>query len=622
MILTRLLKTISLGLYLFLIVAHSSIGEEAQGGQPGESTLHRVEEGETLRDIAERFLGDAESVPEILTYNGIGNPLQVKAGTLLAIPGRQRLKALAGFRQAETALQEALDARADTYARDPLRKARDALRGAEAAWRATAYLKSQAMCALATALAREAEAQAAENANVSRTWTVADMHGDCLICEGADGEWVAARKGDKAGVNSRVRTAAGARMELELPDGSRIQVNESTEVAIEQLLEDRRTSRLSTRLRLILGEMFGRIREKKTDDSVFEINSGESCTAIRGTELRMNRDRKRTCVMVLDGAVTVATARRQVAVGENECVQVFGRRLPGSAVELPPPPEVTRPAAARLETASQVLAFAWEPSVKEPYARHWKRPSLAYRFKSGIVYHIEIAEDESFNHLVENIRTPRTRVETGVLPPGDYFWRISSIDHDSMEGRWSDIGRVTIRRALDVEARPAVEPATVGGKLYIRSGVGFRVAPRGEDTSVSSSQVSVNGADYEPCADDFALRTGGEYVLRFRGVGADGQTGPPAEIRVAVDDAAPRVSLQVGHVVEHETFGQAVHVTIKAEDDVGVARTEVGIDKGDPEEYTGPLVLDAARDHVITVRAHDLVGNVSRARRFVVEAID
>ncbi|WP_298211364.1 LysM peptidoglycan-binding domain-containing protein [Ferrimicrobium sp.] len=56
-------------------------------GTPRPHRVHRVQPGETLDRIAALHLGDATSWRVIAQANGVEDPLSVKPGTLLAIPG-------------------------------------------------------------------------------------------------------------------------------------------------------------------------------------------------------------------------------------------------------------------------------------------------------------------------------------------------------------------------------------------------------------------------------------------------------------------------------------------------------------------------------------------------------
>ena len=597
-----------------LLCAFPVFSREAADADEGESRLYRVKAGETVGDLAERFLGGEQYAPELLKYNEISNPLTVKEGTLLAIPGEDRIGASAAFKQAEQEIEAATSADAETYAAEELQRARDAHRGGLTAWSETAYLKAESLCRLAVSHAREAVRLADERAPVSLDAVITSVDGEASVAPGDADDWQPARDGMRLPVHARLRTGKDARVEVALPGGSKTQIHESTEIRVADLIEDRRTGRMTTRLRLILGEIFGRIEKQKTQDSVFEIRSGETTTAIRGTDLRMNHGEDVTRVMTLSGSVLVSAADWQVAVAENEGVAVDKGREP-RPVALPPPPRVKFPEPERFETASQTIAFSWAPDG-ERAQNDERRHGRAAR------YHLEIARDRDFNHLAQNAWTPDLTLRSTVLAPGTYFWRMSSADKDALEGPWGKVRELVIRRALSVRGSPDVSPFVQDGANLVPPGTRLVVAAATGDTSVTALEISLDGSPYEPYSQDFALTEGGEHKVLVRGIGADGVRGKPLEMSLLVDDSPPVLEIHMSKPTQVERVGRAVHVTVSAEDNFGVSRIEAAVDGKGYHGYLGPLVLSCAQDHELRVRAVDVVGNISPARKFQVLKVE
>lgn len=56
-----------------------------------ESYSYTVKDGETMSDLAQRFLGDPMKSYALARYNGLSSPGAVKTGDVLQIPGRRRL---------------------------------------------------------------------------------------------------------------------------------------------------------------------------------------------------------------------------------------------------------------------------------------------------------------------------------------------------------------------------------------------------------------------------------------------------------------------------------------------------------------------------------------------------
>ena len=59
-------------------------------GTPRPNRTHQVQVGDTLDRIAARYYGDSTRWRDIAAANGIADPLDLRPGTLLAIPDRAR----------------------------------------------------------------------------------------------------------------------------------------------------------------------------------------------------------------------------------------------------------------------------------------------------------------------------------------------------------------------------------------------------------------------------------------------------------------------------------------------------------------------------------------------------
>ena len=385
------------------------------------------------------------------------------------------------------------------------------LRDAELAWNETSYLKAEGLCLLAIQYAGEAARLAAQRANVEQECRVTALQGSAEVMYKAEGHWEPIQEGAKVSVSSTLKTDAGSRAELTMPEGSKVQIGERSEVQIDGLLKDLRTDRMRIRLRLRLGEILNRVQPLRTKDSIFEIKSGESATAVRGTELRVKQEARGTSlIMTVAGEAITSTKRWAKAVRENFGILVDKKQRSRGPVKLLPPPTVQSPTPERFVTAAQTLNFRWDPVGGRVIVWFFKRPRTSYRLSGVTQYHLEIARDAAFNYVVESDHTADTHLTSKVLSPGDYYWRISSIDANRLEGKWSQSGQFCIRRDLVVNVATDVEPVEIGGRKLVRTGVAVPATPVNTNTSVVQLEYSINGQPFRVFDKTPVLREAGE----------------------------------------------------------------------------------------------------------------
>jgi hypothetical protein len=590
-------------------------------GSSRASIVHTVAAGETISDIAERFLGDKQHAPELLKFNAISNPLEVTEGSLIAIPGDVRAKALAAAEETEQALADAMEAQAPTFARETYLRAEKLAKEARSAWDETAYAQSESRCLLAIAHARHSILLADKNAPVGRESTVVVVHGTCEADPAGGEAWQPLKAGDKVPFGASLRTGGDSRLQLALYDGTFVQLKADSTVMIKDMIEDRRSGKMTMKLRVILGGILTEMKGRKTEDSSYRIESGETVTAIRGTALRVNTAGEGvTRVVTLHGDVETSGDGWLVSVpAETGLLVEDGRRA--KPVELLPPPIVDAPAVEPFSTASQQLAFKWEPVGKRPLLKRWGARFATYRAPRETTYHLEIATDDIFNHVVQDVTTWKLEAESPVLAPGDYYWRIASLNEKGLEGVWSETSMFSVERNLKIALGPDRDLVHHGGRMMGGPGTMVAAQPKASDTSVDVIHYSINGGAFQAFPSGVVLSDEGAYTIRARAVGLDGHIGSEEQVALAIDATVPQINMHYGYPQLAESGGLAVPVTIKAMDNERVARIEVSIDGAAFVSYSEPVLLDADVDHVLSARAIDLVGNVSPVRTMQVSAI-
>lgn len=574
-----------------------------------DTLVFRVGEGDTLADISEVYLGGREFVPELLAFNGVQNPTLVGPGSILVIPLEVRHRALRAIERSETALAEARDAGAERFASTVFREAASSLDAARQHRLNAEYAKVGSMAERSVALAIESIEEANRAALETKDGRVVLVHGLVELSEDDGATWRAVRAGEPLPLTTLIRTANDARAVVVLEDGSEIQLREGSQLSIAQYLRDQRSGRTDAELRVILGEMLGRIKPKATEDSKLEIQTGGASIAVRGTELRVKADAGgETRTELLEGRAEVrplvGRSRRLIPLPPQHGLLTREDRAPSRPIPLLPPPDLIQPAADPFDTALQQLTLEWAA------LRHARCRRTSYR--------VELAQDDAFNQIVLNEILTATQVQTGVLEAGDYFWRVSSLDRNLLEGESSPARSIRIRKNLDVDlvyTGPLVEQA---GGWVGSAETQFAVRPAQDDTSVVRLEYSANGAPFREVSRPLQFWQEGEVDLRVRGVGLQGDSGREQRLRFRVDATPPEVTVEVGRP-SRDSQGQAiVRASLNVRDDTGVERVEYSLDGRDFASYEEPIVLSALQTYRMKVRAVDRVGNRSPELTFVI----
>ncbi len=135
-------------------------------------------------------------------------------------------------------------------------------------------------------------------------------------------------------------TAAGDRRTIQLPDGSRADLNSDSALALEFANGERR-------VRLLRGEAWFQVARDPAHP--FVVDAGAGAARVLGTQFSVRRDGPRVTVTVGEGLVEVAALTREGAFGWEDTVRLH----PGESAEAGPD-GLTPPAA-----ADPGVAFAW-----------------------------------------------------------------------------------------------------------------------------------------------------------------------------------------------------------------------------------------------------------------------
>jgi hypothetical protein len=322
---------------------------------------------------------------------------------------------------------------------------------------------------------------------------------------------------------------------------------------------------------------------------------------LKGTSLRARVDaKKNSYTEVLQGRAEVSFDGTRMVVEEAHGAFLDARRK-------------------RLVTAPLLSAPVIDPRFGAAYITAQQMEELAWTGPAeggAVAYRLEVARDAAFVDVVESTDVEATLAFTPVLAEDAYFWRVSAIDENGLQGYPSDPSRLTVIKNLlvDIQCQGPLEHR--GQRLVAGGETVFRPVPRQAPTSVVRYEYSVNGSPFSPVDDGIQLARDGRFDVRVRGIAADNDVGEEAALVAWIDATGPRVRLDVSPPFEEAGSGRMVRAELTATDATGLDRIEVAVEKGAFARYEGPMVLPASKDHLLRFRAWDVLGNASPAMSF------
>jgi hypothetical protein len=325
-------------------------------------------------------------------------------------------------------------------------------------------------------------------------------------------EWISADATTLLKKSDLVRTAAGASAEITFFDGTVVHVRPDSLITIEETSEDPSTKRRKVAWHISSGEVnFQTVRRNvagsSTEVSTPTVKATAGELAQGGIKVAEAGD---TDVKLYRGtAVAETRAGQRVDIAANEGLKVDAAGKAGPKVALPivptllAPPhqaEISYPDLARATTL-----LAWKPVA------------------GAAAYHVMVDYSPYFNRpLVDRTGWRETSMELRGLDVGKYYWRVASLDKDTVEGNFSDFARFTVGRPTGAGKGEGPPPALLVEPLDIRTNI-VQVKGRTEP----GATVTVNGQRVDVASDGafnefITLEKIGRQTVVIRATGING----------------------------------------------------------------------------------------------------
>ena len=219
--------------------------------------------------------------------------------------------------------------------------------------------------------------------------------------------------GDELAMGAQLETAAASALRLRLPDGSLLNMMESSRLQVERL-EQRQDNAFIALFRLLTGQVETFKKKYPEGMSDLAIHAKTATLGVRGTHFRMREEGGRTFAEIEQGLVSydakktptvlsLAGGQGSVADGEHAA----------EVVDLLPPP--TFPALPN--------------EFDTPYIQ-WALLEL----QGATGFFGELARDEEFSDHLVSVRANKHKIFLKDLPNGRYWLRLRAIDSHGLQG--------------------------------------------------------------------------------------------------------------------------------------------------------------------------------------------
>lgn len=240
------------------------------------------------------------------------------------------------------------------------------------------------------------------------------LTGDAKILQHRTGRITEADKSMLLWENDTIQTAGGANATIQFVDGSKLLLQENSELRLDKLTGYGTTGMAKTRVRLKKGRTENRVTPKSGPASRFEIATPSAVAAVRGTEYRLSaEDNGESKTEVIRGEVGVSSVGDTKVIPKGFGTIAYKDRKPLDPVKLLDPPD---------------LAGLPSTLIRVPFHL------TIVQIEGAKQYRLQIAEDETFESLLFDSTLASIEMAGPYLADGKYFLRIRGIDSRGLEG--------------------------------------------------------------------------------------------------------------------------------------------------------------------------------------------
>jgi hypothetical protein len=384
-----------------------------------------VKENQSIRDIAQEYLGDPNLWIDILRANGIESAVDVRTGISLRIPATALARLKQALEGAWEVIDEATMAGARLFAPEIIASAIETHDRAivkrnmghyDESCRLAHKSKEKALKARDICIANQnSPAQAIINYRKgtvqqreaeSRIWTNALVNTILL-----EGEWVRTLSESYAGILFR--------------DDSRLRLEGNSLALIQKMRSNKLDNTENSSVSLLEGDLSVFLGSNRGGEN-FKLELPDIQTNINSHRFWVSRDDEATRFANYDGELEISTDKDRVVIGRNQGSMIDRRRQKINLHELLQKTNLISPPPFARSRGDR-LVFEWEP------------------VKGAHSYWLEMTNDKVFDRIFfskKNVNS--TQYELKNIPQEVYYWRVTALDQYGLPGLKSEVRVVNV----------------------------------------------------------------------------------------------------------------------------------------------------------------------------------
>ncbi len=498
-------------------------------GQSGDSIVIVVAEGESVRQISEKYLGDPDLWPIILRANNLQDITDLTSGQSLTLPVSEIQAAKQSLAVSLTEIQSANHQGAQLFAPKLIETAIGYRDEALAKHNGGSWSETLSLANLSLASAASARQVSEKNRDQSAEARLNDRQG---WVEGQRPEellWSDRKLNAILREEEKIRTLSRSTAQVVFRDASRLRLNANSQAVIQRIRFDPLKRREEAEINLVTGDFYA-ILGAESSRNRLEVQLPNVDAKIDSGDFWVSHDRTGAKFTNYDSRpVTVSAGGETIELGRNQGAFVRDGTAASEKFDVKPATKLVSPRDDQT-IYGRKIQFKWEP------------------VDDASAYWIEIAFDHGFDRMRESRwGIAESTVQDIELAPGTYYWRIAALDAFGLPGNRSKTGRFDVE--ID-DAPPFLEIRTPSDSQILRQPAytisgeaepGVRVTVNGQPTEIDKDGrfalqlIADEGVNDVVVAATDAAGNATERTVRF-------QFMPDRNATVAYEKSIPRIA--------------------------------------------------------------------------------